>query len=79
VEVAVGTERRAPTHQEIERKLIRGGIVVAVLVAIEIGIIALLPGLDGMRSAIAGASPGWVLAAAGIQLLGTALGHLRGL
>ena len=62
----------APTRDDLTRKLIRGGIIVAVLVAVAIGIIALLPGLSDMRSAIAGASPWWVLAAAGIQLAGIA-------
>jgi len=54
----------------LKRKLIRGGVVVAVLVAVVVGIIGLLPGLGGVRSAIADASPWWVLAAAGIQLVG---------
>jgi uncharacterized membrane protein YbhN (UPF0104 family) len=46
--------------------------VAGVLVAIAIGIIVLLPGLDGVRSAITAASGWWVTAAAGIQLLGIA-------
>ena len=62
--------QEAPTHQEVKRKLVRGGIAVAVLVAVVIAVIATLPGLSGVRSAIAGASPGWVLAAAGIQAVG---------
>jgi uncharacterized membrane protein YbhN (UPF0104 family) len=61
----------APNREGVTRKLIRGAIVVGVLIAIAIGVIALLPGLSGMRSAIAGASPGWVLLGAGIQLAGT--------
>lgn len=61
---------KAPTQQEIKRKLIRGGIVIVVLVAVALATIALLPGLDSMRSAIADASPGWILAGAGIQLAG---------
>jgi hypothetical protein len=60
----------APTHGGIKHKLIRGGIAVAVLIAIGIGVISLLPGLSGMRSAITGDSPWWVLAAAAIQLVG---------
>jgi uncharacterized membrane protein YbhN (UPF0104 family) len=64
--------RDAPTSQSIRKRLIRGGIVVAGLVAVAVGIIGLLPGLGGVRSAIAGASPGWVLAAAAIQLVGIA-------
>jgi hypothetical protein len=43
--------------------------VIAVLIVVVIGVIALLPGLFGVRSAISDASPGWVLAGAGIQLL----------
>jgi uncharacterized membrane protein YbhN (UPF0104 family) len=57
---------------ELKRKLIRGGIAVGVLVAVAAGLMALLPGLDGLRSAIAGASLAWVAAAAGAQLLGVA-------
>jgi uncharacterized membrane protein YbhN (UPF0104 family) len=37
-----------------------------------IGVVGLLPGLSGVRSAIGRASPGWVLAAVGIQMVGTA-------
>jgi hypothetical protein len=62
----------APTQTGVKRKLIRGGIVLAVLVAVAIGVVGLLPGLSGVRSAIGSASPGWVLAAAGIQMVGTA-------
>jgi uncharacterized membrane protein YbhN (UPF0104 family) len=46
--------------------------VTGVLVAFAVGIITLLPGLDGVRSAIAAASGWWVAAAAGIQLAGIA-------
>jgi uncharacterized membrane protein YbhN (UPF0104 family) len=60
----------APSYGDVRHKLIRGGIAVAVLVAVALGLLALLPGLDGVRSAIAGASPGWVVAAAAIQLVG---------
>jgi uncharacterized membrane protein YbhN (UPF0104 family) len=60
----------SPSYGDIRHRLIRAGIVVAVLIAVAIGIIALLPGLSGMRSAIADASPAWVAAAAGIQLAG---------
>ena len=60
----------ASTQAGLKRKLIRGGIVVAVLVGVVAGIIGLVPGLGGVRSAIADASPWWVLAAAGIQLAG---------
>jgi uncharacterized membrane protein YbhN (UPF0104 family) len=63
-------EQEAPTHGDIKRKLIRGGIIVAVLVVVVIAVIALLPGLNGVRSALSAASPGWVAAAAGIQALG---------
>jgi hypothetical protein len=62
----------APQTGELKRKLVRGGIVVGVLVAVAIGVIALVPGLSGVRSAIASASPGWVLAACAIQLVGLA-------
>jgi uncharacterized membrane protein YbhN (UPF0104 family) len=46
--------------------------VAGVLVAAIVGVVALLPGLDGVRSAIADASGWWVAASAGIQLLGIA-------
>jgi uncharacterized membrane protein YbhN (UPF0104 family) len=46
--------------------------VAGVLVAVIVGVVALLPGLDGVRSAIADASGWWVAASAGIQLLGVA-------
>ena len=59
----------APSYGDLRRKLIRGGIVVAVLVAIAAGLLALLPGLDGLRSALAEASAGWLVAGAGIQLV----------
>jgi uncharacterized membrane protein YbhN (UPF0104 family) len=62
----------APRYGDVKRKLIRGGIAVAVLLVVAAGLIALLPGLDGLRSAIADASAGWVLAAAGAQLVGIA-------
>jgi uncharacterized membrane protein YbhN (UPF0104 family) len=60
----------APTYQGIKRKLIRGGVVIALLIAVAVGVVALLPGLSGVRSAFAGASPGWVAVGAGIQLVG---------
>jgi uncharacterized membrane protein YbhN (UPF0104 family) len=56
----------------MKRKLIRGGVAAGLLVALVVGIISFLPGLDGVRSAISAASGWWVLAAAGIQLLGIA-------
>jgi hypothetical protein len=43
-----------------------------VLVGVAIGIISLLPGLGGVRSALAAASAGWVAGAAVIQLVGIA-------
>ena len=46
-----------PQTDDLKRKLVRGGIVVCILVAVSVGIIALVPGLSGVRSAIAGASP----------------------
>jgi uncharacterized membrane protein YbhN (UPF0104 family) len=46
--------------------------VVGVLIAVAVGIIALVPGLSGVRSAIASASPWWVAAACLIQLVGLA-------
>jgi hypothetical protein len=49
---------------------VRGGIAVGVLVAVAIGIIALVPGLSGVRSAISSASPGWVAVALVLQLVG---------
>jgi hypothetical protein len=60
----------APQYRDVKRKLVRGAIIAVVLVAVAVGIISVLPGLGGIRSAIGGASPGWVLAAVGIQLVG---------
>jgi uncharacterized membrane protein YbhN (UPF0104 family) len=57
---------------DLKRKIIRGAILLGVLVAVAVGILALVPGLSGVRSAIAGASPWWVLAACMIQLVGVA-------
>jgi hypothetical protein len=60
----------APQAGDLRRKLVRGGIVLAVVVAVAVGIVALVPGLSGVRSAIASASPSWVAAACGVQLVG---------
>lgn len=65
-----GGRSEPPSSSGLKGKLIRGRIAVAVLVAV--GIITLLPGLEGLRSAIADASGGWVTAAAAIQLVGIA-------
>jgi uncharacterized membrane protein YbhN (UPF0104 family) len=65
-------DEEAPQTGDLRRKLVRGGIAVGVLVAVAIGFIALVPGLSGVRSAIAGASPGWVAVALVIQLVGLA-------
>jgi uncharacterized membrane protein YbhN (UPF0104 family) len=46
--------------------------VVAVVVVVAVGVVAFLPGLEGVRSAIAAASAGWVVAAAVIQLVAIA-------
>src|SRR6516225_130203 len=69
---AATEQQQSPTGTGVKRKLIRGGIVLAVLVAVAIGVVGLLPGLSGVRSAIESASVGWVLAAAAIQMVGTA-------
>jgi uncharacterized membrane protein YbhN (UPF0104 family) len=69
---AKAESEEAPQTGDLKRKLIRGGIVVGVLVAVAAGIIALVPGLSGVRSAIASASPWWVAAACVIQLVGLA-------
>jgi uncharacterized membrane protein YbhN (UPF0104 family) len=61
-----------PTYSDLKHKLIRGGIAIVILIAVVAGLLALLPGLDGVRSAISGASPSWVLAGAAIQLVGIA-------
>ena len=61
-----------PQTEDLKRKLVRGGIVVGILVVVAVGIIALVPGLSGVRSAISSASPGWVAAAVVIQLVGLA-------
>jgi uncharacterized membrane protein YbhN (UPF0104 family) len=45
---------------------------VTVLIAIAVGLITLLPGLDGVRSALAGASPAAILAAVAVQAIGLA-------
>ena len=63
-------EAGGPVSGDLKRRLIRGGIVIAVLIVVVIGVIALLPGLSGVRSAISGALPGWAFAGAGIQLIG---------
>jgi uncharacterized membrane protein YbhN (UPF0104 family) len=64
------TEKPPPTYGDLKHKLIRGGIAVAILLAVGVGLLALLPGLSGVRSAISGASPGWVIAGAVSQLIG---------
>jgi uncharacterized membrane protein YbhN (UPF0104 family) len=64
--------QEAPSYGDLRRKLIRGGIAVAALVAVAAGLLALLPGLDGLRDALAGASLGWVVAGAGAQLVAVA-------
>jgi uncharacterized membrane protein YbhN (UPF0104 family) len=64
--------QQAPTRAGIKRRLIHGGIALAVFVAVAIGVVGLVPGLSGVRSAIGNASVPWVLAAAGIQLVGVA-------
>jgi uncharacterized membrane protein YbhN (UPF0104 family) len=63
---------RPPETGDLKRKIVRGAIFLGVLVAVAVGILAAVPGLSGVRSAISGASPGWILAAIGIQLLGVA-------
>jgi uncharacterized membrane protein YbhN (UPF0104 family) len=63
---------RRPETGDLKRKIVRGAILLAVLVAVAVGILALVPGLSGVRSAIAGASPWWVVAACAIQLVGVA-------
>src|SRR5262249_44770901 len=73
--VATPAEREsqeASTFQGIRRKLLRAGVLVAVLVGVGVGIISLVPGLCGVGSAIKSASVGWVVGAAGIQLIGVA-------
>jgi uncharacterized membrane protein YbhN (UPF0104 family) len=70
--VAASAEQpQPPTDSGVRRKLIRGGLALAVLVGVVVGVVGLLPGLSGVRSAIGSASPGWVLLAAGIQMVGT--------
>jgi uncharacterized membrane protein YbhN (UPF0104 family) len=63
-------EKPPPTYGDLKHKLIRGGIAVVILIAVGVGVLALLPGLSGVRSAISGASSGWVLAGAAIQFAG---------
>lgn len=70
--VAPDENSESTASGDIKKKLIRGGILVGVLVAVAVGIITLLPGLGGVRSTIADASPGWVVCAALIQLTGIA-------
>jgi uncharacterized membrane protein YbhN (UPF0104 family) len=70
--VARDDATEVPRRADLKRQLVRGGIVLALLVVVAIGVVALLPGLSGVRSAIAGASGGWVAAGAGIQLVGIA-------
>src|SRR5262249_6041796 len=66
------TAQRPPETGDLKRKIVRGAILLGVLVVVAVGIVAALPGLSGVRSAISGASPGWILAACAIQLLGVA-------
>lgn len=66
-----GSSESAPSP-DIKSKLVRGGILVGVLALVAVGIVALLPGLDGVRETIAAASGAWVAGAAGIQLAGVA-------
>jgi uncharacterized membrane protein YbhN (UPF0104 family) len=63
-------EEAPPTYGDLKHKLIRGAIAVGILVVVGVALLALLPGLDGVRSAISGASTGWVIAGAAIQLVG---------
>jgi uncharacterized membrane protein YbhN (UPF0104 family) len=63
---------RPPETGDLKHKIVRGAILLGVLVAVAVGVLALIPGLSGVRSAIAGASPWWVMAACGIQLVGVA-------
>jgi uncharacterized membrane protein YbhN (UPF0104 family) len=70
--VSSGQPPEPTSSGDLKRKLIRGGIAVALLLVVAAGLIALLPGLGGLRLAIADASGGWVLAAAGVQLVGIA-------
>jgi uncharacterized membrane protein YbhN (UPF0104 family) len=67
-----GVQKAPPTYGDLKHKLIRGGIAVGILIAVGVGLLALLPGLEGVRSAISGASTPWVLAGAGIELVGIA-------
>ena len=62
----------APEPGSLKPKLIRGGIVFGVLVVLLAGVLALVPGLSGIKSAITGASPGWIVAAFAIALVGVA-------
>jgi uncharacterized membrane protein YbhN (UPF0104 family) len=61
----------APSYGGLGRKLIRGGIIVVILVVVVVAVVAAAPGLGDVRSAIADATPGWIVAAAGIQVIGT--------
>jgi uncharacterized membrane protein YbhN (UPF0104 family) len=63
---------RPPETGDLKRKVVRGAILLGVLIVVAIGILALVPGLSGVRSAITSASPAWVLAACAIQLVGVA-------
>jgi uncharacterized membrane protein YbhN (UPF0104 family) len=69
---AEANSQRPPETGDLKRKIIRGAILLGVLIAVAVGILTALPGLSGVRSAIAGASRGWILAAFGIQFLGVA-------
>jgi uncharacterized membrane protein YbhN (UPF0104 family) len=68
--VVADEPRSAAAPGDMKKKLIRGGVAVGLLLAVFVGIIALLPGLDGVRSAVTDASGAWVGAAAAIQLAG---------
>ena len=68
--MASSGSQEAPTFGDLKHKLRHGGIVLVVLVAVAVGIIALLPGLAGVRSAIGSASAAWVALGALIELAG---------
>ena len=60
------------SFRDIKKKLIRGGIVVGVLVAVAVALMAFLPGLGGLRSALADVSLAGVSVAAAAQLVAVA-------
>lgn len=61
---------------ELSRRRLRSRLLIAVgLLVVVVAVVALLPGLGGLRSRLAHASPGWLLLGVGLKLL-SGLGYV---